>query len=52
MSWERAAAEAATLNSRRIPKAFTLTVLPDAWIGLLVAAFKGIPSRIPVSSAF
>jgi hypothetical protein len=36
------AATAARLNSNKDKKALTLTGLPNAWIGVLVAAFEGM----------
>jgi len=40
MPVERAAEAVARLNSNKDSKTFTLTGLPNAWIGLLVAAFE------------
>ena len=40
MPAERATEAVARLNSNKDSKAFTLTGLPNAWTGLLVAAFE------------
>jgi hypothetical protein len=50
-SLDWATTAAVRLNSNKDTKALTLTGLPNAWIGLLVAAFEGLrPWQTPAET--